>query len=127
MPRFVILRHATPAGYARPTHFDLMFEWGDALRTWAATEFPAPGIEACAQELAPHRLAYLDYEGEVAGDRGSVTRVAWGEYELVESSPAVVQVHLRGASIFGILQLSRTEAETSLWKLLFSPGPRAHT
>jgi hypothetical protein len=127
MPRFVILRHETPAGYERPTHFDLMLEWGDALRTWAAAELPEAGIELSAQELAPHRLAYLDYEGEVSGDRGSVTRIAWGEYELFESSPVVIRVHLRGARVSGSLELSKAEAETSHWKLLFSPGPRAHT
>lgn len=127
MPRFVILRHETPASYERPTHFDLMLEWGQALRTWAVPELPAAGVELRTEELAPHRLQYLDYEGDVAGGRGTVTRVVAGEYQLHESSPALVKVHLRGSSITGTLELSRDDAESSQWKLLLSPDPRATT
>src|SRR5262245_31920357 len=99
MPRFVILRHETPSACERPAHFDLMLEWGPVLRTWSVLELPAAGIELRAEELVPHRLAYLEYEGEVAGGRGNVARVAAGEYQLHESSPALVEVRLRGSSI----------------------------
>src|SRR5947207_11677627 len=74
MPRFVILLHETPAGYSRKTHFDLMLEAGDSLRTWALDALPAPGETALAERLPDHRPIYLDYEGQLGGDRGGVSR-----------------------------------------------------
>jgi hypothetical protein len=83
MPRFVVLRHVTPPGHDRPTHGDFMLECGGALRTWALAEPPSPGRTIAAEELPDHRLAYLDYEGEVSGGRGSVTRWDAGTYEVL--------------------------------------------
>jgi hypothetical protein len=77
LPRFVLLEHDHPS-----VHWDLMLEEGDSLRTW---RLPAPhfGVEPMnAEPLAPHRLAYLDYEGPVSGGRGSVKRVDAGTYRL---------------------------------------------
>ena len=87
MPRYVVLEHETPAGYARPRHWDLMLETGGALRTWALDEPPervrsGQGEHSVQGELLrDHRLAYLDYEGPVSGDRGTVVRWDTGEYE----------------------------------------------
>jgi hypothetical protein len=83
MPRFVILRHETPPGYARATHWDLMLECAGVLRTWALPEPPSPDCELVAEELPDHRLAYLDYEGDVSGNRGRVTRWDAGTYEVL--------------------------------------------
>ena len=82
MPRYVILQHEMPAGHEdRPLHWDLMFEWHDSLRTWALACEPRAGVEIAARRLSDHRLAYLDYEGPVSGDRGSVRRWDAGTYE----------------------------------------------
>ena len=43
MPRFVILLHECPLDFERPTHFDLMLEDGDTLRTWALESEPRAG------------------------------------------------------------------------------------
>ncbi|MFO0864423.1 MAG: DNA polymerase ligase N-terminal domain-containing protein [Gemmataceae bacterium] len=75
LPRFVLLEHDHPT-----LHWDLMLEEGDSLRTW---RLPSPrfgGEPMEATSLAPHRLAYLDYEGPVSGGRGSVKRVDAGTY-----------------------------------------------
>ncbi|MBK8208518.1 MAG: hypothetical protein IPK87_17270 [Planctomycetes bacterium] len=64
-------------------HFDLMLEveGQDLLRTLQLARWPlAPGDSAACSELAPHRRAYLTYEGEVSGDRGSVKRVETGTW-----------------------------------------------
>ena len=76
MPRFVILRHDHPRG----VHFDFMLEAGGVLKTWALPEPPRPGVEMECEALGDHRLAYLDYEGPISGDRGSVVRWDRGEY-----------------------------------------------
>jgi len=83
MPRFVILRHETPPGYHRPPHWDFMLEADGVLRTWALPEKPARGLALTVEAIADHRLSYLEYEGEVSGDRGRVARWDWGTYETV--------------------------------------------
>jgi len=120
MPRFVILRHETPPGYERPTHFDLLLEWGDTLRTWALPALPTPSVELPCEELAPHRREYLDYEGEVSAGRGSVTQVAAGTYDLLEQSSQLVRVRLNGPKLNGVLGLTRNEPESALWTATFS-------
>ena len=76
MPRFVILAHDWPV-----PHFDLLLEAGGVLKSWRLLAEPRPGVTVPATPNADHRLHYLDYEGPVGGNRGTVTRVAGGEYE----------------------------------------------
>ena len=76
MPRFVILRHDSPQG----VHFDLMLEAGEVLKTWSLPQPPEPGVEMACNSLPDHRLLYLDYEGPISGDRGSVSRWDRGTY-----------------------------------------------
>jgi hypothetical protein len=73
--RFVVLRHE---GVEVP-HFDLMFETspGSALATWRSERWPLdrPTI---ATRIGDHRSAYLEFEGELSGNRGHVKRVSSG-------------------------------------------------
>ena len=85
--RFVVLHHQVPEEgdvaelVARGSHYDLMLESNQILQTWALTKWPlAIGESTAARELPPHRLAYLDYEGPISGNRGTVTRVCCGTY-----------------------------------------------
>lgn len=79
MSRFVILRHEVLSSDARGSHFDLMFEVEGRLLTWAVDQLPTlGGPPVPATPLPPHRIAYLDYEGPVSGDRGTVHRIARG-------------------------------------------------
>ena len=91
MPKFVILRHEMPAGPRAGVHFDLMLEQGAVLRTWALAEEPSALTEIAAEALGEHRLAYLEYEGPVAGNRGFVSRWDGGQYECqTESADEIV-------------------------------------
>src|SRR5262245_41193710 len=97
MPRFVVLRHEMPPDSARGrVHWDFMLEQAGALRTWALAEEPAAGDEILAEALADHRLAYLDYEGPISGDRGGVTQWDAGEYEAERDAADQLQVRLSG-------------------------------
>lgn len=86
--RFVLLFHELPAHSDRASHWDFMIESGPSLRTWAlpveiSNENPANSdTDGLALALPDHRLAYLDYEGPVSGDRGTVRRVAMGVHSL---------------------------------------------
>ena len=117
MPRFVLLLHETPEGYARGTHFDLMLEAEGVLRTWALDALPAAGATVAAERLADHRLAYLDYEGEVAGGRGHVRRVDQGDYTTVEEAPDRILMDICGRQLRGRLMLVR-DMTNQRWSVL---------
>lgn len=76
MPRFAILEHDWPT-----RHWDLLLEHGTILKSWRLLTEPHPGQFVVAEPIADHRLLYLDYEGEVSGDRGTVTQWDTGVYE----------------------------------------------
>ena len=120
MPRFVLLLHETPAGYARPTHFDLMLESGDALLTWSLMELPTSGTIVAAEQLPNHRVMYLDYEGPVSGDRGDVQRIEAGEFEWIETTPRRFQAQLTGEKLRGRLVLEQNDPVPHRWRVALS-------
>ncbi len=124
MPRYVILLHEMPPGGERPTHWDLMLELGGSLRTWALAAEPALETTCDAQQLADHRLAYLDYEGPVSGDRGSVTRWDAGRYHVESESDEELAVTLRGGRLVARATLLRRESDDYFWRVSFSAAPR---
>ncbi len=95
MPRYVILEHDHPA-----RHWDFMLECGDVLRTWRLAAPPAPGGSVAAEPSFDHRRAYLDYEGPVGGNRGTVTRWDAGTFSWEEAGEGVA-VCLAGARLRG--------------------------
>jgi hypothetical protein len=105
--RFVLLRHETPAGYPRPSHWDFMIEVAGALRTWALAETPTDGRDIEAERLADHRIAYLELEGEISGGRGTVTRTDRGTYKIVRESENELLLLLRGEQLIGSALLTR--------------------
>jgi hypothetical protein len=113
MPRFVCLEHDHPF-----LHWDFMLEAGAALRTWRLASPPQPGAILEATSLGDHRLAYLDYEGPVSGNRGSVTRWEHGTYELIEETADTLVVRLRGHKISGTATLARRQAAP--WTFTFA-------
>ena len=79
-----------------------------------------------AEQLADHRLAYLDYEGPVSGDRGSVTRLDFGTFTSIKESPDEWIVALEGQKIRGELTLRRIETKCSSWELSFQDSASAN-
>jgi hypothetical protein len=96
MPRFVILDHDWPH-----RHWDFMLEAGGVLRTWRLAAPPEPGCAIAAEPLADHRLAYLEYEGPLTGDRGRVVRWDRGEFTWLRDGDGI-EVELRGERTRGI-------------------------
>jgi hypothetical protein len=95
MPRFTISHHT---GSKDGDHYDLMLEHGDSLRTWrlANTAFQAFQI---ARQIKDHRKSYLEYEGDVSGDRGRVKIWDSGTYAIDEWRDDRIQVALVGRSL----------------------------
>ncbi len=127
MPRFVLLRHECPREY-KPSHWDLMLEIDGMLATWELSELPAAWAAALkldqgennstrvATRLSDHRLTYLDYEGPVSGNRGAVTQVASGTFEVHESRLNYLSVSLSGDTLNGTVELRRINCADG-WEL----------
>jgi DNA polymerase Ligase (LigD) len=105
MPRYVILEHDHPC-----LHWDLMLEWGESLRTWRLDRPPAGGEPIVAERLTDHRLAYLDYEGPVSGNRGTVKRWDAGEYQLLADSPERIELEFAGDRLSGSALISMADS-----------------
>ncbi|MCH2129561.1 MAG: hypothetical protein MK179_10480 [Pirellulaceae bacterium] len=117
LPRFVLLRHELPAASNRALHWDLMLERENVLRTWALEEEPSVGMSIRATELADHRLAYLDYEGPVSGNRGKVSRCERGTYKVLRWEMDVVEAIL--ISLRGRIYLTAIRSQQDQWQMEF--------
>ena len=122
MPRFVVLRHELPATSARASHWDLMFEADGALRTWAIEQDLRSVQHQPAEALALHRLAYLDYEGPVSGNRGTVTCWDRGPFEIERDEPGRFVARLAGEKLQGRITLIQGPADHS-WRVSFAAEP----
>jgi DNA polymerase Ligase (LigD) len=100
MPRFVVLEHVWNG-----THWDFMLEAGEVLRTWAIDAPLVAGRNLPARALGDHRPIYLEYEGPVSGNRGSVRRVDSGTYTVISWSAEHVRVDLKGSQLVGVVDL----------------------
>jgi hypothetical protein len=110
MPRFVVLEHIW-AG----VHYDVMLEDValGSLRTWAVEVPLTPGADLPARELATHRLVYLDYEGPISGDRGSVRRLDRGTFIPQIWREDLVEVILSGDVYRGEVAFRSVDPERS--------------
>jgi hypothetical protein len=96
MPRFVILEHDHPF-----LHWDLMLEDGASLKTWRLPAPPQADTVMRVTGLGDHRLAYLEYEGPLSGNRGQVTRWDSGTYAWLGREEDRVTVSLSGDRVRG--------------------------
>lgn len=122
MTRFVLLHHIFPPGDARASHWDLMLERGDGLLTWSLAVQPRAGCVIDARRLAAHRLAYFDYEGEVSGGRGRVSRFDRGDCAYVHYDGELVVADLAGQRLAGRVTLERVEGDR--WRCRFDTQER---
>lgn len=131
--RFVLLRHECPGGVPKPSHWDLMLESGGVLLTWELHELPdfwraALGCDTVrsplgrvvgvpAIRLADHRLDYLDYEGAVSNNRGTVRQIDRGELVWVEQAPTRFVARLHVGRLAGSISLTE-HSESYLLEVL---------
>lgn len=113
---FVLLEHRAPDG----THWDLMIaiENGGALATWRLAENPIGGMSRpiAAERIADHRVAYLEYEGEISGGRGVVRRLDRGE-----AHDFVVSERSATAKLIGQRLRATWEARVESSTAIFTP------
>ena len=113
--RFVVLRHTDRQGL----HFDLMIDLGKLLATWKFPQPPeSPAVHGLGcTRIGDHRRIYLDYEGPILGDRGSVSRHDYGECEILTRNDETWLVKFRGQMLMGRYKLERCDMENHGWLL----------
>lgn len=114
MPRYVILQHNHPF-----LHWDLLLEQGDGCRTWRLLREPAADVPVPAEPLPDHRLHYLNYEGPVSGNRGTVQQWDVGHYEPAGAQEPAVRLQLRGNRGFS---MAAWDPARGCWTFRSSPA-----
>ncbi len=113
--RYVILHHKLSDG----EHWDFMLEQAGVLATWQLAT-PPQGDQPTsipAVRISDHRLAYLDCEGPISGDRGCVTQYDAGTYAPIKATPSVIQFQLDGSILHGTYALIQTkDAPAEQWR-----------
>lgn len=103
-----------PPHEPRESHFDLFLQWEDKLKAWVFDRAIGDQMYLSATQNHDHRLAYLNYEGEVSGNRGHVHRVLAGIVERLQFDLNFVKVKsLSEESAYRIeLEMTRTDNPT---------------
>ena len=116
---YVVLFHDRESG----PHFDWMFEGEEGLRTWATAErlMLDQADAATATELPLHRAAYLEYEGPVSGNRGSVRRVERGTFRVLQDATDLYELEVAGDRAGRLIFRRDHLADRSLWRIEFRP------
>lgn len=104
--RFVILAHDHPM-----LHYDFMLEKEGGLATWRFNKLPGDS-PFFAEKIHDHRTGYLDYEGPVSMDRGTVKRIDTGSYEIFADTSDFIIIQLNGEKYKGQINLDRMGSDT---------------
>ncbi len=112
---FVVLEHDT-TGSSVPDpgiHWDVLFEVPalPLLATWRLAHNPLTTSEPIpAERIHDHRRVYLDFEGELSGDRGHVRRLDSGRASVEHYATDTLDAELAGALLRGHMRITRAPA-----------------
>jgi len=115
--KFVVQEHSRRN---QPTHWDIMFQVGDALQSYRI-EQPPDELEpegTIAVRIADHAVRFLTYEGPVNKGSGSVEIAEAGTYEVLSETKDERKLLLNGKILKGRFTLKRISGD----RWLFSPS-----
>ena len=114
MPRFVIQQHDRQG---EPTHWDLMLEDGEVLRTFRLDRPPAdlPNRPAKATPIQNHAIRFLTYEGPVNKGLGRVEIAERGTYKTLARADDSWELELDGQTLKGRFTLTRPTPDS--WEM----------
>jgi hypothetical protein len=101
---FVLFEHTTQKG----VHWDFIIEVPrrESLPTWRLLKNPLTHAgEIPAEPIADHRRLFLDYEGPLRDDRGSVRRLDRGDAEVQQFDPGRLLATLHGEWLRGEIEI----------------------
>lgn len=111
---FVVLFHEMPESTdSRGSHWDLMIATDDSgpLKTWALDQLPDLDAEddfvVLGIALPDHRRVYLEYEGDVSGNRGTVRQIATGSATWLLSKDRTASIRLDTGDVVWHLTVQR--------------------
>ncbi|EMI19619.1 hypothetical protein RMSM_03454 [Rhodopirellula maiorica SM1] len=88
-----------------------MFEVDGALKTWATEPLESfqEGVSTEVEKLADHRVHYLDFQGDIGGDRGEVRQVIAGHFRTIQSDTELFVAEITWRDARGQVQSRRVE------------------
>jgi len=91
------------------THFDLMLEDAESLRTWRLDTHPEDIQSQIvpAVSIADHSKRFLNYEGSVQNGKGNVKIVDSGTYTCSEKNSTELKLILAGQILKGRFTLTQ--------------------
>ncbi len=101
----MLLRHELADDAGGESHFDWMMQRAGAeglLRFRVMVRIDEEGSGFEAQRIGDHREAYLDFEGEVPGGRGVVSRVASGVVVSIRDGEDELEIELDIGWFWGV-------------------------
>ncbi len=124
--RFAVLKHVRETDI----HWDLLLQLPlrPLLATWQIRRNPAQWEHELqpipALAIPDHRLIYLDFQGEISGGRGHVTRIDGGKVEISRVDEDVMEFCLHGQLLRGHWHLTHDSnpdpAVSQHWHLRFN-------
>lgn len=99
IPEVLDESHSANSETSVGSHWDLLLELDNGeLLTWQIASLPdleslTQSLKFTAKRLKNHRSVYLDYEGPISGNRGSVQRLASGIYVVAFAPPSPPDGH----------------------------------
>lgn len=114
-PVYVIQEH-----HASKLHWDLRFEVGSVLKSWALPKEPPQkiGEKRLAISVDDHPLEYAMFEGKIPeGNYGAGTVTTWdrGTFEIIENSDKKLVVNIHGSRLKGKYCLVHFEPQEKNW------------
>ena len=111
MPRFVIQEHQRQG---EETHWDLMLEQGDVLKTFRLNLHPENIQEKPAQvtPISDHDKRFLTYEGLVNQGLGTVRIVEKGAYSRLAQNDLSRRFLLRGKLLKGPYEIMKSHNDS---------------
>lgn len=103
--RFAILEHDYPF-----LHWDILLQEGDRLLGWRGDHHGHFLNGGPVVQTSDHRLLYLDYEGPVKGQRGSVRRIDGGTMTWRHLGQEKIEAEIKGRRWQGSLELTKINA-----------------
>ncbi len=92
------------------------------LMTWELSSLLTSQNKQVVRRLANHRMLYLDFQGPLSNDRGTVKLIDSGSLEWMTLESERLIARLEGQTIAGRLTLvSETSLIDDVWHLTFEP------
>jgi len=103
--RFVFLEHDYPT-----LHWDILLQQGNRLLGWRGDNHGHFLNGGHVVQTSDHRLVYLDYEGPLTGQRGTVKRVDAGRLTWRHCAENEFIAEIQGKQWHGVLELKKIDA-----------------